>query len=135
MVLSDVHLKIVGEVILHHQHILDIQFFLNTYGDFHLDIINVDQVHGFCAEDRLQARLLHLCFKLDAMNTVAYTMNGLLHHFWPPKPLLNQTESAVSALVSGVSMATVNGGTPFVGGYDKGQHSLITVTGSGLEVQ
>ena len=89
MILGDVHLQVTSEVVLHYQHVFDLRLLFKTYGYFHLDIVNVDQVNGLRAYDGLQPGFLQPRLKLYAATAVVHALDSFLHHFWPPESFLD----------------------------------------------
>ena len=89
MILRDIHLQVTGEVVFHYQHIFDLRLLFKSYSYFHLDIVDVDQVHGLCTDDGFQPRLLQSHLKLYAAAAIAHASDSFLHHFWPPESFLD----------------------------------------------
>ena len=89
MILGDVHLQVTSEVVFHYQHVFDLRLLFKAYSYFHLDVVNVDQVHGLHAYDGFQPRLLQSHLELYAATAVVQASDSFLHHFWPPESFLD----------------------------------------------
>ena len=72
MVFGDECLHIVGEVIYNHQHVPHYGLLVCCYGDFHSDIIDVDQFHWLGEDDRLHRWEVALQLILNTSPTVSY---------------------------------------------------------------
>ena len=73
MVFRNECLHIVGKVVYYDQYVLHYRLLVCCYGDFHSDIIDVDQFHRLSADDRLHQWKLALCLVLNTPATVGYS--------------------------------------------------------------
>ena len=83
MVFGNECLHISGEVIYNHQHVPHYGLLVCCYGDFHSDVIDVDQFHRLGADDRLHRWELALCLILNTSPTVGYGFQQGLGHTRP----------------------------------------------------
>ena len=135
MVFGNECLHISGEVIQCHQHIPHHGLLVCCYGDFHSDVIDVDQFHQLSTDDRLHRWELAFCLVLNTSPTVGYGLQQGLGHTWPPKSFFHQAQSAVTALMSSTTVATVYGSLPVHSRDHKDQHHISAIGGGDLKVQ
>ena len=103
-------LDIPGEMVYDNQYILHHQFLFCCYGDFHSNVVNVDQLHRFSADNRLHWWELSFSLVLDALATIGYGFNQGLGHTRQPKAFLHQTQCVITALVPHTMVANINCG-------------------------
>ena len=80
MVFGNKCLHKAGEVIYDHQHVPHYRLLVCCYGDFHSDVIDVDQFHWLGADDRLHRWELAVHFVLNTSPTVGYGFQQGLGH-------------------------------------------------------
>ena len=135
MVLGNECLYISGKVIYHHQHIPYHGLFVHCYCDLHSDIIDVDQFHQLSADNRLHGWELALCLVLNTSPTVSYDLQQGLGHTRPPKLFFHQAQSAVMALMSSTTVATIYGSLPVHSQDYEDRCHILAIGGGDLKVQ
>ena len=113
LVVDFVGLHVAGEVVYHHQQLLDLWLPRHIHRHLQAYKVYVDQVHWFRHHDVTQRWLRILLLEYLALGTIQYASHHLCMHLWPPEPFLKKGISPVPALVSNITMAQVQGGLSF----------------------
>ena len=132
MVFGDECLHISSEVVYDHQHVLHYGLPVSRYGNFHSDVVDMDEFHWFGADDRLHRWELAFSLILNTSPAVGYGFQQGLGHTQPPKPFFHKAQGAVTALVPRTMVATVYGGLPVCSQNDKDRHCILAIGGGGL---
>ena len=135
MVVRDVRLGIACKVVLNNQDSFHDGFLIYAHRDFHGHIVDVYQVQQLCTEDGLQQRYLWFGFEDTALWTVADTHHHPLGHTWPPESLSKQAQHMVPALVSQVSVTSINRHLSFQPRHHECQNVFITPFGHHPQVE
>ena len=135
MVVGDIRLCIVCKVVVDHQNILDDQFFLNTHGYLHGDVVDVYQIQWLGTEDGLHGGYLRLGLKYAAFLAVANAQHHPLGHTWPPESFSEEAKHVVSALMTQVTVASIYRCLPLQSQHHKYQDVFVTPFRHDLQVE